>query len=306
LAKNKNKKNEKVDNEKGFSKMSIVWYPGHMAKAKNDIKNEMKLIDIVIEVLDARIPISSTNLDFEEIFINKPRIIVLNKSDIADNEETLKWKKYFEENGIKTVVINKENQKNIKELLDLVEQIGKMIYNKKNSSKIVEIRPIYRVAIVGIPNVGKSTLINKLAKRDSAKVGNKPGVTVTNKWIRIANNIDLLDTPGILMPKLDKNFAGEKLALTGNIKLEIIDVEELACFGIGIIKKDLKYREMLIEKYLLKRIDLEKENYEILELIGKKNGCLISGGNIDTVRASKLFLEDIKNGRIGSITFERC
>ena len=284
---------------------NINYYPGHMAKAKSALKNELKLIDIVIEVLDARIPLSSRNTDFDELFKDKPRIIVLNKSDLSDMEETLKWKKYFEQNGNKSVIMNTENSKNIKELLEVVEQIGKMVYNEKNSSKKIEIKPIYRVSIIGIPNVGKSTLINKLAKRDSARVGNKPGVTVENKWVRIANNIDLLDTPGLLLPKLQGN-SGELLALTGNIKQEVIDTEELACFGIGILKNDDKYRDLLIKKYSINKEDLELESYEILELIGKKCGCLISGGNIDTVRASKLFLEDIKNGRIGNISFERC
>ena len=284
---------------------NINYYPGHMAKAKNELKNELKLIDIVIEVLDARIPISSSNKDFNDIFKSKPRIIVLNKSDLSDMDETLKWKKYFESENSKVVIMNTENQKNIKELLDLVEQVGKMLYNEKNGSKKIDIKPIYRVCIVGIPNVGKSTLINKLAKRDSVKVGNKPGVTVQSKWVRIGNNIDLLDTPGLLLPKLEGD-SGQLLALTGNIKQEIIDVEELACFGIGILKQDKDYRNLLLNKYSINEKDLELENYELLELIGKKCGCIISGGKIDTVRASKLFLEDIKNGRIGNVSFERC
>ena len=185
------KKDSNTNNQEVFSKMSINYYPGHMAKAKNELKNELKLIDIVIEVLDARIPIASRNNDFNELFKDKPRIIVLNKSDLSDMDETLKWKKYFESENSKVVIMNTENQKNIKELLDLVEQVGKMLYNEKNGSKKIDIKPIYRVCIVGIPNVGKSTLINKLAKRDSVKVGNKPGVTVQSKWVRIGNNIDL-------------------------------------------------------------------------------------------------------------------
>lgn len=296
----------KNSDEKKLTKVVINWYPGHMVKTKNDIKSKLKLIDIVIEVLDARIPVSSHNKEIDEIFVGKPKIVVLNKSDLSDMEETKKWKEYYLRNGCQVVIMNTNNPNNVAELIVKINEMGKEIYLKKNENKSIEINPIYRVAIVGIPNVGKSTLINKLAKKESVKVGNKPGVTLKNTWIRIANNIDLLDTPGILWPKLDENNAGVKLALTGNIKQEILDEEELACLGVEYLKNNDKHLTMLKEKYKIDDEDLDLEPYDLLEIIGKKRGCIISGGNVDTVRAAKIFLDELKNGKIGNISFEVC
>lgn len=277
-----------------------------MVKTKNDLKSKIKLIDIIVEVLDARIPLSSSNKDIENLFETKPKIIVLNKVDLADDETTKRWEKEFINRGNKVVIMSANVSSNVNRLIEKINELGQEIYSEKIEGKSIKINPIYRVAIVGIPNVGKSTLINKMAKRETAKVGNKPGVTTANKWIRIANNIDLLDTPGLLWPNLNENDSGVKLALTGNIKQEILDSEELACLGIAMMISNEKYRKILAEKYKIESINSEDESYTILEEIGKKRGCIMSGGRVDTERASKLFLDEFKNGKIGKISLEEC
>lgn len=277
-----------------------------MVKTKNDLKSKIKLIDIIVEVLDARIPLSSSNKDIENLFETKPKIIVLNKVDLADDETTKRWEKEFINRGNKVVIMSANVSSNVNRLIEKINELGQEIYSEKIEGKSIKINPIYRVAIVGIPNVGKSTLINKMAKRETAKVGNKPGVTTANKWIRIANNIDLLDTPGLLWPNLNENDSGAKLSLTGNIKQEILDSEELACLGIAMMISNEKYRKILAEKYKIESINSEDEPYTILEEIGKKRGCIMSGGRVDTERASKLFLDEFKNGKIGKISLEEC
>ena len=286
------------------NKTNINWYPGHMVKAQNEIKNSLKLIDIVVEVLDARIPVSSRNNNINELVKDKKRIIVLNKYDLADKVEVTKWKNYFEENGNPCILVNANVSENIANLVDEIRIQGKKIYDEKNKNKNIKINPIYRVLIVGIPNVGKSTIINKIAKRNAVVASNKPGVTRKNQWIRVGNDIELLDTPGLLMPNLSDNNAGEKLALTGNIKQEIIDIEELAYFGIKDLIEE-GYFELLKIHYKLDDNDVNLEYYDILELIGKKRGCLRSGGNVDVERVSKLILDDIKNGKIGKVCLEK-
>lgn len=287
-------------------KQISTGFHGHMVKTKNDLKSKIKLIDIIVEVLDARIPLSSSNKDIENLFETKPKIIVLNKADLADDETTKRWEKEFINRGNKVVIMSANVSSNVNRLIEKINELGQEIYSEKIEGKSIKINPIYRVAIVGIPNVGKSTLINKMAKRETAKVGNKPGVTTANKWIRIANNIDLLDTPGLLWPNLNENDSGAKLALTGNIKQEILDSEELACLGIAMMISNEKYRKILAEKYKLESINSEDESYTILEEIGKKRGCIMSGGRVDTERASKLFLDEFKNGKIGKISLEEC
>ena len=286
------------------NKTNINWYPGHMVKAQNEIKNSLKLIDIVVEVLDARIPVSSRNNNINELVKDKKRIIVLNKYDLADKVEVTKWKNYFEENGNPCILVNANVSENIANLVDEIRIQGKKIYDEKNKNKNIKINPIYRVLIVGIPNVGKSTIINKIAKRNAVVASNKPGVTRKNQWIRVGNDIELLDTPGLLMPNLSDNNAGEKLALTGNIKQEIIDIEELAYFGIKDLIEE-GYFELLKIHYKLDDNDVNLEYYDILELIGKKRGCLRSGGNVDVEIVSKLILDDIKNGKIGKVCLEK-
>lgn len=275
-----------------------------MVKAANDIRDSLKLIDIVVEVLDSRIPKSSENYIINEMAEGKEKIVVLNKSDIADKIELNKWKEYYESNGVYVVMTNAQSGDNIKKLLEMIKFVGSKIYEKKYENKKIEITPIYRVLIVGIPNVGKSTIINKISNKNSANVGNKPGVTVRKQWIRVGSNIELLDTPGLLWPRLEDNNAGLKLALTGNIKQEILDVEELATEGIKLLIKNDRYKSMLKDKYKLTDEDLSKESYEILEAIGRKRGCIISGGEVNLDKASKFFLDDFKNGKIGRINLD--
>lgn len=273
-------------------------------KAQNEIKNTLKLIDIVVEVLDARIPISSRNNLINELVKDKKRIIVLNKSDLADKIELEKWKKYFEENGNSCILTNANKSENIINIVNEIRNQGKAIYGEKYKNKSIAIKPIYRVLIVGIPNVGKSTIINKIANRNVAIASNKPGVTKKNQWIRVGDDIELLDTPGLLMPRLDENDAGLKLALTGNIKSEILDNEELACNGIKILLEQ-GYSNLLKLQYKLDDSDFDMEYYDILEKIGRKRGCLISGGNVDMSRAANIFLDDIKKGKIGLLILEK-
>ena len=285
--------------------MNINYYPGHMVKAQNDIKSVIKLIDIVVEVLDARIPMSSRNPIVDDIAKEKQRIIVLNKADLADSEETKKWIKHFEENGITALAVDSSIPNDIKKIIDEISKKGEIVYKDKKDSINLEYNPIYRVLIAGIPNVGKSTIINKIAKRNAAEVSNKPGVTVRKQWIRVASNIDLLDTPGLLWPRLDENNAGEKLALTGNIKQDVLDIEGIACIGIEMLLEKEKYKNMFLEKYKLSQEDIESlDSYDVLEMIGRKRGCLISGGNVDTMKASKIFLDELKAGKIGRISLE--
>ena len=305
--KRKQRQNKKVEDKNvNENKMIINWYPGHMVKAQNEIRESLKLIDIVVEVLDARIPLSSQNPKIDELINLKARIVVLNKADLADDNATKRWIKYFEEKNIKTIVTNAATSDNINKIIDAIHILGDKVYEEKHKNKNLQIKvnPIYRVLIVGIPNVGKSTIINKIAKRQAANVGNKPGVTKRKQWIRVANNIELLDTPGLLWPRLDDQDAGVKLALTGNIKKEVLEIEELATEGIKLLIKSEKYKNMLQEKYKLEDEMLDIEPYVLLEIIGKKRGCIVSGGHVDMEKAANLFVEELKNGKIGKITLE--
>ena len=287
------------------SKSNINWYPGHMVKAINDIKSVLKLIDIVVQVCDARLPLSSCNPLIEELAQDKQKIMVLNKKDLADDEETKKWIKYFEAKDMLCLAVDSSQPQDIKKIIDAIITKGKDAYKTKVESLSVDFRPIYRVLIAGIPNVGKSTIINKIAKRNAAETSNKPGVTVRKQWIRVQDNIELLDTPGLLWPRLDNNNAGEKLALTGNIKQEILELEGLACKGIEFMISNEKYLDMFKEKYKLVDEDIEyMDSYDILELVGRKRGCLMSGGHVDTEKAAKIFVDELKAGKIGRITLE--
>lgn len=282
--------------------MNINWYPGHMVKTINEIKASIKLIDIVVEVLDARIPLCSRNPIIDELAVNKQRIVVLNKYDLADKKITDNFKKYFESKGMKVILTNASSGENINKLIETIKIVGNEIYDKKYENKSIEIRPIFRVLIIGIPNVGKSTIINKISKKNSAGVGNKPGVTVRKQWIKVEDNIELLDTPGLLWPRLDDNNAGIKLALTGNIKQDILDIEELSLEGIKILINNNEYKKLLQDKYKLE--DMSKEYYEIFEDIGKKRGCLVKGGEINYTKTAEIFIDDMKNGNIGRISLD--
>jgi len=279
--------------------MSINWYPGHMKKTKELIQNNLKLVDVVIELIDARIPISSRNPSINEIIGNKAKVIVLNKSDLSDPNILKAWVKYYYNQGIYSIPFNSLSNQNSKELIDSIKLAAKSKIEQLEK-KGRQNRPL-RLMIVGIPNVGKSSFINKLVGKKSAKTGNKPGVTRGKQWIRIRNDLELFDTPGILWPKIDDIEVGLKLAFTGAIKDEILDIEDIA----------LKLLETLIDlyPYLIKeRYNLEtlKENpLNVMEDIGYTRGCIRGKGDIDYTRVSNLIIDEFRKGKIGRITLEK-
>lgn len=293
------------------NKTNINWYPGHMAKTKRQIQEDLKLIDVVVEILDARIPMSSRNPDIEELIKNKDRLIVLNKYDLADEKQNQKWIQYFKNNGLQAVLVNSNTGEGINQAVKKIEEIYEATQEKfENKGRVGK---AIRVMILGIPNVGKSSFINRLTKKNSTVVGNKPGVTRQKQWIRINGNIELLDTPGVLWPKFESEEVALNLAYTGTMKDDILPTIEI---GFSLLKVLVyKHLELLTERYKLDKRDVEnilnledlEENERILEimhLIGKKRGALISGGNIDEEKTAKIILEDFRSGKIGRITLE--
>ena len=290
--------------------MNINWYPGHMAKTKRQIIEDLKLIDVVVEIVDARIPLSSQNPDIKQYTKDKKRLVVLNKSDLSSEEENKKWVQYFEKNGVPAVLVDSNSGKGINEAIRKIEKI----YNEdeeKYSSK-GRIGKSIRTMILGIPNVGKSSFINRITKKNSALVGNRPGVTRQKQWVRINENIELLDTPGVLWPKFESEEVGLKLAYTGSIKDDVIQTIEI---GFNLLKYLIEnYKVNLVERYKLDENKLEQilkrdieENDKVLEImdeIGKKRGTLISGGLIDQEKVAKIILDDFRSGKLGRITLE--
>ena len=291
--------------------MNINWYPGHMAKTKKQIIEDLKLIDVVIELLDARIPIASQNPDLKEIVGNKKMIIVLNKCDLADERENKKWVTYFEKDGVKAILTDANSGYGIQEVIRGIENIMKEDLQKEALKGRVG-RPI-RVMILGIPNVGKSSFINRVSKKTSAGVGNKPGVTRQKQWIRLQNNIELLDTPGVLWPKFDNEEVALNLSYIGTIKDEILDKTEIAFFLLKFLLQN--YKTNLLERYKLQEVEIQNimENVqnpneqimEVLYLIGKKRGAIISGGNVDEEKVSNILLDDFRTGKLGRISLEK-
>lgn len=286
-------------------KMNINWFPGHMVKAINEIKASMKLIDIVVMVVDSRACLSSENKIIFDIIGSKPLIIVLNKYDLADKRALDNKIKEYHSRGYYTVTTNANIGEGIDKLKKTIIQVGEKVkYINKTSDAYKDVKNIYRVLIAGVPNVGKSTVINKLAGKQSANVGNKPGVTIKKQWIRVGDNIELMDTPGILWPKLEENDSGIKLALIGNIKEEILEIEELAIYLINYLKNNSDYMSMLKKRYNLEdEIDI-MQNHEVLEEIAKSRGALTKGSEVDYFKASKILLEDFKTSKIGKINLE--
>ncbi|NLX62096.1 MAG: ribosome biogenesis GTPase YlqF [Tissierellia bacterium] len=279
--------------------MNINWYPGHMKKTKESIKKNLSLVDIVYELVDARIPVSSQNPDIDDIIGEKPRIKLLNKSDLADENMNLEWQKYFEEKKIPSVLIDAVHSRGLKELQDLTYTLTEK--KRKNLlKKGIRKRPI-RIMILGIPNVGKSTLINSLSRRKGARVGNKPGVTKANQWIKIKGDLELLDTPGILWPKFEDEKVGLNLAFTGAIKDEILDIDTLT---IKLIERlNNLYPEHIKSRY---KVEIEgRSPYDIIMEIGKKRGTILSGGEVDFSRISSIIIDEFRKGKIGRITLER-
>lgn len=290
----------------------LSWYPGHMAKTKRQITEDLKLIDIVVELLDARIPVSSRNPDIKNITRNKKRVIGLNKSDLADDKETQKWMEYYKKNNIPVVITDSNSGKGIQNVLKEIEkQMQEQLQNMADKGRVG--RKI-RVMVLGIPNVGKSSFINRISKKTSAEVANRPGVTRTKQWIRVNEKIELLDTPGVLWPKFESEEVGLMLSFTGTIKDDVIEKVEIAYRFIKYMIEN--YKEKLCERYKIdiKEIDkilcnnekMENENiYVIMQLIGKKRGAIISGGNIDDNKTANIILDDFRSGRLGKITLEK-
>lgn len=282
--------------EKNFSKTSINWYPGHMAKTKREIKEKIDLIDIVFEVIDARIPYSSKNKDIDDIIKNKPRVIIMTKIDLCDINKTNKWVKYYENMGYIVITMDLVNNPNMKIIFDKIKPIIDEISNKR-ISKGLKIRRA-RVLVVGVPNVGKSTLINRLVGKKSTNVGNKPGVTKNLEWIRINDKLELLDTPGILWPRLDDYDIAHNLASMTAIKEEVLDSEDIAIY---IIKKMLNdYSENIINRYNITEKD---DILVILDQIGKKIGA-IRNNETDYDRVYLKVIKDLQDGYLGKVTFD--
>lgn len=293
------------------NKTNINWYPGHMAKTKRQIMGDIKLVDIIIELLDARIPISSQNPDIAEITRNKKKIIVLNKYDLADERKNKKWVEYFKNKGIQAVLTDSNSGKGIDECLRKIEKI--MNEDLKLQADKGRIGRKIKAMVLGIPNVGKSSFINRISKKATAGVGNRPGITRQKQWIRINDKIELLDTPGVLWPKFESEEVALNLAFTGTIKENVIERTEVAYYLVKFLIEN--YLNLLCERYKIEETYVkeqleneerpENENiYEIFLEIGRKRGCIISGGNIDEEKTARIILDEFKNGKIGRITLE--
>lgn len=277
--------------------MHFQWYPGHMTKAKRMMQEDIKLIDLVIELVDARIPMSSRNPDIDELGKNKARLILLNKSDLAEDRQNDAWAAYFKEKGYSVVKVNSKKGGGIKSIHGVIQEACKEKIERDRKRGILN-RPV-RAMVVGIPNVGKSTFINALAGKACAKTGNKPGVTKGKQWIRLNKNVELLDTPGILWPKFEDQTVGLRLAFIGSIKDEILNTEELAAEMIQFMKK--YYRGVLAEKYAIIESD---DPYQCLADIAKSRHCLLRGNELDMAKAAILLVDDFRSGRLGRITLE--
>ena len=277
--------------------MHFQWYPGHMTKAKRMMQEDIKLIDVVIELVDARIPLSSKNPDIDQIAKNKSRIILLNKHDLASQQQTNAWKTWFEQKGFFVALVNSKSGAGVKNVHEVIQQACKEKIERDRKRGIIN-RPV-RAMVVGIPNVGKSTFINSFAGRACAKTGNKPGVTKGKQWIRLNKNVELLDTPGILWPKFEDQLVGLRLAFIGSIKEEILNITELALELIKFLQEH--YKGMLANKY---EIEESEDPLATLTDIAVKRGCKQKGDLPDLDKAASIVVDDFRNGRIGRVTLE--
>ena len=278
--------------------MNIQWYPGHMTKTRRQMEADLKLVDAVCEIVDARIPISSRNPDIDSICGNKPRIIILNRMDLADPDATKRWITYFRSKGMAAVATDCKSRKGINDFQPAVRSALKEKI-ERNAAKGMN-KPV-RLMIVGIPNVGKSTLINQISGRKGAKAENRPGVTRGKQWVTVDSGLLLLDTPGILWPKFEDPNVGMMLAYTGAVKEDVIDTEELACFLMELLLKF--YPKTLQERYKVEA-ELGTPGYELLEMAGKKRGYLMARGEINTERMAKVLLDEYRSGKLGRFTLE--
>jgi len=280
--------------------MNIQWYPGHMTKAKRMMQENIRIIDLIIEIVDARLPLSSRNPQIDELVGNKPRLMLLNKADIADPDANKEWENYFAKKGITAYAVSSTTGKNFNFIFDKCKELLSDKIQREKEKGIVN-RPV-KIMICGVPNVGKSSFINKLSGRKSTITGDRPGVTKGKQWIRLKNNFELLDTPGILWPKFDDEKVGLKLAYTGAIKDDIIDTEELSCHLLEYLRDN--YPKSLVERYKMTDFS-DMKGYELLEYLGKKRGFIVSGGEINTERAAGILLDEFRGAKLGNITLEK-
>ena len=278
--------------------MNFQWYPGHMTKAKRQMQEDIKLINLVIELVDARIPLSSRNPDIDELGKNKARLILLNKSDLSDERKNETWASYFKEKGFYVVKLDARRRNSMKEIQNVILEACKEKI-ERDRRRGIKNRPV-RAMVVGIPNVGKSTFINTFAGKACAKTGNKPGVTKGKQWIRLNKDVELLDTPGILWPKFDDQMVGLRLALIGSIKDEILNIDELSLELISYLKEN--YAGTLAARYEVE--ETVERPVELLEAIAQKRGCVQRGNEIDYSKAAALVIDDFRSGRLGRITLE--
>ena len=280
---------------------NIQWFPGHMTKTKRKIQASLKLVDIVAEIIDARIPVSSHNPDLDKLIQGKPRIVLMNKCDMADRAQTDRWVEYYRKKNIVAIPVDCKTGKGLNRFIPTVRDV---LSDKieKWEAKGMRNRSIH-IMVVGIPNVGKSSFINKMAKKDSARVEDRPGVTRGNQWFSIGQGMELLDTPGVLWPKFDDPEVGEKLAFTGAVKDQVMETELLAFRLLEVMCRFPT--QQFIERFKLQNVDLESvEAYDLLELIARKRGMLMSGGRVDTERASVMILDEYRSAKLGKITLE--
>ena len=278
--------------------MNVQWYPGHMTKAKRQMQEDIKLIDLIIELVDARVPLSSRNPDIDELGKNKSRLILLNKSDLADERQNEAWKTYFQAKGFYVVKVDSRNGSGMKAINNVIQEACKEKI-ERDRRRGIKNRPI-RAMVVGIPNVGKSTFINTFAGRACAKTGNKPGVTKGKQWIRLNKNVELLDTPGILWPKFEDQSVGLRLALIGSIKDDILNIDELSLELIQILREE--YPGVLKERYGMEE---EGTPAEMLEKIALNRGCIKKGNEVDYAKAAALVLDEFRTGKLGKISLEK-
>ena len=280
---------------------TIQWFPGHMTKTKRQNQSSLKLVDAVAEIIDARIPVSSRNPDLAKLVQNKPRVILLNKCDMANQTATKMWIDYFKKQNLVAIPVDCKSGRGLDKFAPAVNTV--MSHKIARLKEKGMVNPTIRIMIVGIPNVGKSSFINKMVKKNRAKVEDRPGVTRGNQWYTIAKNLEMLDTPGVLWPKFDDKTVGEHLAFTGAVKDQILDIELLAVRLLDFIK-ELKPADF-ITRFKLENADIENiDSYELLKMIGKKRGMLVSGGEIDTERAAIMLLDEFRSAKLGRITVE--
>ncbi|MBR3117164.1 MAG: ribosome biogenesis GTPase YlqF [Bacilli bacterium] len=280
-------------------KTNINFFPGHMAKTRREIGEKLKLIDIVYEVVDARIPNSSRIVDIDDLIKDKPKVIIMTKKDLCDMDKTNKWISRYEKQGYKVFLVDLINDKSLGKLFDLTDELLIGLNDIRTEKGLLERK--YRVLIMGVPNVGKSTLINKITGKKATTVGDKPGVTKSISWIRINDKLELMDTPGILWPKIEDQTVAYNLATFSSIKDEILPIDEVACYILKYMYEN--YPDRLINRYGLDYLD-EDDYTDAYELIGRKRGCLVRGNEVDYNKVSNIIIKDLREGYLGKVTFD--